>query len=76
MMSVARLTDRTAPNSENNLFKLSTVAREDKLCTIILVMESLRHCATKICSESVIISAAEFSRSLDRFPPLANVAGE
>jgi hypothetical protein len=38
-MSVARLTDLTAPNSENNLFKLSTVVHEDKFCTIIFVIE-------------------------------------
>jgi hypothetical protein len=38
-MSVARLIDLTAPNSENNLFKLSTVVPEDKFCTIIFVIE-------------------------------------
>lgn len=39
MISVARLTDLTAPYSENNLFKLSTVVLEDRFCTIILVMD-------------------------------------
>ncbi len=39
IISVARLTDLTTPNSENSLLKLATVVREDKFCTNIFVIE-------------------------------------
>jgi len=42
MTSVARLTDRTAPYSENKLFNLSTVICEERLCTFIFVMALLQ----------------------------------
>lgn len=44
MMSVARLTDRTAPYAENKLSKLSTVSCEERFCTIILVIVLLQRC--------------------------------
>ena len=50
MTSVARLTDRTAPYSENKLFKLSTVICEERLCTIIFVMVLLQRCRDFIAS--------------------------
>ena len=62
MTSVARLTDRTAPYSENKLFKLSTVICEERLCTIIFVMVLLQRCRDFVASFLDFISAF---RSLD-----------
>jgi hypothetical protein len=50
IMSVARLTDLTTPNSANNLFKLSTVVHEDKFCTIIFVIKFFLSLNSVICS--------------------------
>ena len=53
IMSVARSTDLTSPNSENNLFKLSTVVREDKFCTIIFVIIILLASAVSLFARCV-----------------------
>ena len=50
MTSVARLTDRTTPYSENKLFKPSTVMCEERLCTFIFVMVLLQRCRDCVAS--------------------------